>query len=123
MIRTEEEAAKCRCPLSFAAMPNVSDQGGVISYVAGVSPGVPTAPTFCIGSKCMAWRVWGRAFDGAPGTLVWKEVMPDGSIQDRYEGPPLPPRAAMGFCGMVSNGPVMEPVADIVTDSVTEPPR
>lgn len=66
MIVTEEEAKTKRCQESFAACNSMSTDGA--GYMSSwshppppASPGgtgaiVHTAPLYCLGSACMAWR-------------------------------------------------------------------
>lgn len=53
-FKTEAEAHKIRCHLSFATGP--------IPQVVGIGPIHP--PAFCIASQCMAWR-WSHQDTGA----------------------------------------------------------
>ena len=57
MIVSEDEARMVRCPLAYGA-PFTSPNGAeVISIdLAMRAATAMTAPVFCIGSKCMAWR-------------------------------------------------------------------
>jgi len=78
MLVTEDEARTIRCPLSYGARftdPN----GAEVIMIEPYSQAVMAAPSFCIGTKCMAWR-WAARLD--------------------QRGPGLPP---IGFCGMAGN--------------------
>ena len=56
MIVTEEEAKTKRCQESYPACREVSPEGHHISASTGGGYATQTAPSFCIGSACMAWR-------------------------------------------------------------------
>lgn len=73
MTVTEEEAKTKRCQESFAAASHISPNGMTISVSAGMSMPAATAPSYCIGSSCMAWR------------------FQTGSLQERME--------KLGYCG------------------------
>ena len=80
MLVTEDEARTIRCPLSYGARftdPN----GAEVIMIEPYSQAVMAAPSFCIGTKCMAWR-WAARLDQSK------------------QGPGLPP---IGFCGMAGN--------------------
>lgn len=64
-ILTESEAKERRCPYSFA--PPWSDNANTVSTVS--TSGMlasHTSPTFCIASRCMAWRLAHK--DGPDGS-------------------------------------------------------
>jgi hypothetical protein len=93
MILTEDEAKTKRCQESYAASDGVTAGAPMATSVPqsiyGASGGTciavqtATAPMFCIGASCMAWRwQWSIAADGLHS-----------HINDATSGKPL------GYCG------------------------
>jgi hypothetical protein len=56
MLVTEDEARVIRCPLAYSA--SFQHPNGAQVTIGGSGGAIMSAPTFCIGSKCMAWRWW-----------------------------------------------------------------
>lgn len=57
MIVTEEEAKTKRCQESYAACSQVTPEGHTFAMAfSGGAYATATAPSMCIGSRCMAWR-------------------------------------------------------------------
>lgn len=63
MLLTEDEAKTKRCQETFAALDAFTTNGALVPVASTVTVttgayghAIPTAPTHCIGSACMAWR-------------------------------------------------------------------
>jgi hypothetical protein len=77
MFTTEKEANTKRCQESFAACEGLTAQGhtqaahAVVSPIAGAGNSYArhTAPFFCIGSRCMAWRWAGMRSKADPDSV------------------------------------------------------
>lgn len=66
MIVTEEEAKTKRCQESYPACSQVSPEGHTFAVaMSGGAYSMQTAPSYCIGSACMAWRWFDNTDDQA----------------------------------------------------------
>jgi hypothetical protein len=91
MFTTEKEANTKRCQESFAACEGLTVEGhtqaahAVVSPIAGAGNSYArhTAPSFCIGSGCMAWRLGRRIVnqDGRSRTRVFTENVTSSALK------------------------------------------